>query len=147
MAATNIRAVIDTNVLFEGLTKQGGACGLVIDAWLNEQFRPCVSTALEYEYVDVLSRKLSVTRWRALRPVMGLLLAQSEWVTIYYTWRPASPDPGDDLMIDCAMNAGALIVTNNSKDFRTAAQMLGVVVMSAPEFIKRLAADLLMPTK
>nr|WP_206754468.1 hypothetical protein [Pseudanabaena cinerea] len=26
--------VIDTNVLFEGLTKQGGAAGLIIDAWL-----------------------------------------------------------------------------------------------------------------
>ena len=26
--------VIDTNVLFEGLTKQGGASGLIIDAWL-----------------------------------------------------------------------------------------------------------------
>jgi len=28
-----MRAVIDTNVVFEGLTKQGGVCGLIIDAW------------------------------------------------------------------------------------------------------------------
>lgn len=27
-------AVIDTNVVFEGLTKQGGASRLVVDAWL-----------------------------------------------------------------------------------------------------------------
>ena len=29
-----LRIVIDTNVVFEGLTKQGGASGLIIDAWL-----------------------------------------------------------------------------------------------------------------
>ena len=29
------RVVIDTNVLFEGLTKQGGAAGLIVDAWLD----------------------------------------------------------------------------------------------------------------
>lgn len=147
MAVTPIRAVIDTNVLFEGLTKQGGACGLVVEAWLNEQFRACVSTALEYEYADVLSRKLSAIRWQAISPVLGLLLDQSEWVTIYYSWRPASPDPGDDLVVDCAMNASAMIVPHNSQDFRHAAQTLGVAVVSAPEFIKRLATDLLMPTK
>jgi predicted nucleic acid-binding protein len=27
----NLRVVIDTNVIFEGLTKQGGAAGLIID--------------------------------------------------------------------------------------------------------------------
>jgi predicted nucleic acid-binding protein len=29
-----LKIVVDTNVLFEGLTKQGGASGLIIDAWL-----------------------------------------------------------------------------------------------------------------
>jgi hypothetical protein len=27
------RVIIDTNVVFEGLTKKGGAAGLIIDAW------------------------------------------------------------------------------------------------------------------
>ncbi len=30
---TAVRVVIDTNVVFEGLTRKGGACGLIIDAW------------------------------------------------------------------------------------------------------------------
>jgi predicted nucleic acid-binding protein len=29
-----LRIVVDTNVVFEGLTQQGGAAGLIIDAWL-----------------------------------------------------------------------------------------------------------------
>jgi predicted nucleic acid-binding protein len=133
------RAVIDTNVLFEGLTKQGGASGLIIDAWLTGLFRACVSNALAYEYVDVLSRKLSETRWRKLRPVLGTLLAQAELVIVYYSWRPISPDPGDEHIIDCAMNAGAPVVTYNVQDFRLAKETLGLVVMNPVEFITYLA--------
>lgn len=47
-------AVIDTNVLFEGLTKSDGACGLIVDAWLNGIFVACVSNALALEYTLVL---------------------------------------------------------------------------------------------
>lgn len=54
-----MRVVIDTNVVFEGLTKQGGACGLIIDAWRAGLIKACVTNALAYEYEDVLARKLS----------------------------------------------------------------------------------------
>jgi predicted nucleic acid-binding protein len=56
-----IRAVIDTNVLFEGLTKLGPAAS-VVDAWAQKLFQPCVSTALALEYQEVLERKLAVHR-------------------------------------------------------------------------------------
>ena len=136
MASTILtRAVIDTNVLFEGLTKQGGACGLIIDAWRVGLFQPCVSTALAYEYADVLERKLSPLRWNQLRPVLGSLLTQAEPITIYYTWRPSSPDPGDEFLIDCAMNANAPVVTYNVRDLRSAQQSLGLSVFSPADFV------------
>ena len=111
------RAVIDTNVVFEGLTRRGGAAGLVIDAWEAKLFTACVSNGLIFEYADVLSRKLTASRWQRLRPALGRLLVGSEPVSIYFTWRPSSPDPGDDHIIDCAMNAGAVVVTSNIRDF------------------------------
>jgi predicted nucleic acid-binding protein len=61
-----LRIVVDTNVVFEGLTKQGGASGLIVDAWLARLMVVCVSNALAYEYDDVLSRKLSEARWSKL---------------------------------------------------------------------------------
>lgn len=61
-----LRVVVDTSVVFEGLTKQGGASGLIIDAWLAGLMVVCVSNALGYEYDDVLSRKLSEQRWSKL---------------------------------------------------------------------------------
>jgi predicted nucleic acid-binding protein len=90
-----LRVVVDTNVVFEGLTKQGGASGLIIDAWLAGLMVVCVSTALAYEYNDVLSRKLSEARWIQLRPVLRQLLSVAQYTNIYFSWRPTSPDTGD----------------------------------------------------
>ena len=134
-----ISVVIDTNVLFEGLTKQGGASGLIINAWLVGLLRVSVSNALAYEYVDVLSRKLSPTRWSTLKSVLAKLLTTAKFTPIYYSWRPTSPDPGDDLVIDCAMNANAAVVTFNIRDFKRARESLGLQVMTPTELVIQLA--------
>lgn len=134
-----MRVVVDTNVVFEGLTKQGGAAGLVVDVWLANLLDVYVSNALAYEYVDVLSRKLSKARWLKLQPVLRTLLNKAKYTNIYYSWRPTSPDAGDDLVIDCGMNAGAIVVTLNVKDFRQAKETLGLQVMTPIELIIKLA--------
>jgi predicted nucleic acid-binding protein len=134
------RVVIDTNVVFEGLTKQGGAAGLVIDAWLAGLLEVCVSNALAYQYEDVLSRKLSAGRWQTLQPVLGTLLDCSQFIVIYYSWRPTSPDVGDDLVVDCAMNAGATVITSNLRDFQSARESLGLQVMKPAQLVIKLAS-------
>lgn len=136
-----LRVVVDTNVLFEGLTKQGGASGLMVEAWLNGLFQPCVSNSLAYEYADVLMRKLSIKRWQTIKPVLGELLKLSEFTVIYFSWRPSSPDPGDEHLIDCAMNANATLVTWNMKDFEKAKSSLGLNAMTPTEFIIMLTDD------
>ncbi|MBE9049516.1 PIN domain-containing protein [Nostocales cyanobacterium LEGE 11386] len=136
-----LRVVIDTNVVFEGLTKQGSSAGLVIDAWLAGLIQVHISNALAYEYEDVLSRKLSETRWQELKPVLGTLLSFSQFTTIYYSWRPTSPDAGDDLVIDCAMNANAIVATYNLRDFRNARKSLGLQVMTPVELVTKLALE------
>lgn len=88
-----------------------------------------------------MSRKLSPIRWQNLQTVLGRLLTLTEFTEIYFTWRPTSPDPGDDLIIDCAMNANAAIVTSNLKDFQRAKQFLGLTVLSPIELILKLTGD------
>jgi putative PIN family toxin of toxin-antitoxin system len=134
-----MRVVIDTNVVFEGLTKQGGASGLLIDSWLADLLEVHISDALAYEYVDVLFRKLSQSRWLELKPILKILISKAKFTPIYYSWRPVSPDAGDDLVIDCGMNAGAIVVTSNIKDFREAQESLGLQVMNPTELIIKLA--------
>lgn len=136
-----ISVVIDTNVLFTGLTKQGGAEGFIIDAWLVGLLKVNVSNSLAYEYVDVLSRKLSPSRWLQIKPVLGTLLTKVQFIPIYYSWRPTSPDAGDDLVIDCAMNANAIVVTSNIKDFQRAKMALGLSIMTPKELIIKLAEN------
>lgn len=76
-----IRAVIDTNVLFEGLTHLGPSAE-VVDAWVTKKFQPCVSTALALEYQDVLARKLVPSRGDAALRALQALLARCEYVPI-----------------------------------------------------------------
>lgn len=131
--------VIDTNVVFEGLTQTGSAAGLVVEAWQHGLICPHVSNALAYEYVDVLSRKLSPAKWDKIQPVLKFMLTQARFVKIHYTWRPSSPDPGDDLVIDCALNAGVPVVTSNLRDFRSAHYALGLKIMAPLAFVTLLA--------
>ncbi len=130
-----IRAVIDTNVIFEGLTRRGGAAGYVVDAWIVGLFQAYVSDTLCYEYMDVLSRKLSPQKWLVLEPVLAHLLSKVEFSIPFYSWRPISPDTGDEHVIDCAMNASALVVTFNVRDFRLAQQELGLRVLTPSAFV------------
>jgi predicted nucleic acid-binding protein len=140
LSSASLRIVVDTNVVFEGLTKQGGASGLMVDAWLTGLMVVCVSNALAYEYSDVLSRKLSEERWSRLKPVLGQLLSIAQYTNIYFSWRPTSPDAGDDLVIDCAMNAGAIVVTSNIRDFQSAKKSLGLRVLTPVQFVEALAS-------
>jgi len=138
-SALNLKIVVDTNVLFEGLTQQGGVPGRIVDSWLADLLIVCVSNALAYEYVDVLSRKLSAKRWQKLQPVLRMLLSKSQFITVYYSWRPMSPDKADEHVIDCAMGAGAVVVTSNVKHFQKAKESLGLEVMTPVELIVALA--------
>ncbi|MCY7322676.1 MAG: PIN domain-containing protein, partial [Phormidesmis sp. CAN_BIN36] len=67
-------------------------------------------------------------------------LSVAQYTNIYFSWRPPSPDPGDDLVIDCAMNAGAIVVTSNGRDFQSAKESLGLRVMTPVQFLSALAS-------
>ena len=140
LGSASLRIVVDTNAVFEGLTKQGGASGLIVEAWLAGLMVVCVSNALAYEYSDVLSRKLSEERWGQLKPVLGKRLSVAQYTNIYFLWRPASPDAWDDLVIDCAMNAGAIVVTSNIRDFQRAKESLGLRVLTPVQLVEVLAS-------
>ena len=72
----------------------------IIDAWRADIANAYISNALAYEYADVLSRKLSARRWDEIKPVLGYLLEKARFTSIYYTWRPSSPAPGDEHIIE-----------------------------------------------
>lgn len=131
------KATIDTNVLMEGLTTHGPA-GEVVDAWTQRRIEPCVSTALALEYESVLQRRLTPERWALVSRALQALLSRCTWVPILWTWRPISPDPADDMVVDCVFNSQSCLVTRNERDFREPARRLGFEVVSPETFLKRL---------
>ena len=135
-----VRAVVDTNVVFEGLTHLGPAAE-VIDAWVDRRFQPCVSTALAFEYQDVLERKLSPIRGESILMALQALLIRCEYVPIYYSYRPSSRDPGDDMIVDCVLNSRAALITSNVKDFSSPSKNLGFRIFQPSEFIAYMKGD------
>ncbi|MCB9138440.1 MAG: putative toxin-antitoxin system toxin component, PIN family [Caldilineaceae bacterium] len=136
-----LRVVLDTNVVFEGLTKGNGISGTIIDAWFSGLIHVCVSDALAYEYVDVISRMLSSQRLQGASTTLATLLSSAEFTAINFRWRPSSPDPGDDFVVDCVMNSNAVLITYNIKDFRIPQQTLGMKVMEPRELLHYLVQE------
>lgn len=131
-----LRAVVDTNVLFEGLSRRGPS-GSVVDAWVAGRFVPCASTALALEYEEVLTDRFGDRRRASVLLALQALLDRVEWIPILHRTRPHSVDPDDDFVIECAHAAGAAIVTRNLGDLKVA-QTLGVAVLTPEEFLARL---------
>jgi putative PIN family toxin of toxin-antitoxin system len=132
-----MRAVIDTNVLFEGLGMRG-PCGQVLDRWVDRKFTPCVSTALALEYEEVLTRDKPERQQERMRKVLQALLIRAAFVPVVFSYRPQSPDPEDDMVIDCVMNGRAVLVTSNVRHFRTASRNLGFTTYTPEEFVTAL---------
>jgi len=86
-----------------------------------------VSVALALEYADVLFRKdIRNQSWASLEEIdaaLDAILAAVKLVQpIRSKLRPALPDASDDMVLECAVEAGAsAIVTMNTRDFLAAA--------------------------
>jgi putative PIN family toxin of toxin-antitoxin system len=135
-----MRVVVDTNVLVEGLSRKG-TCGRVVDAWVDRKFVPCVSTALAFEYEAVLRRHGSSEKVEDRCRAMQALLARAEFVPVVFSYRPSSPDPSDDFVIDCVMNARAGLVTSNIRHFERASAALGFALWKPTALLAELGEE------
>jgi predicted nucleic acid-binding protein len=67
------------------------------------------------------------------------LISMAEPVQLFFRWRPQLRDPGDELVLDAAVNGQAnAIVTFNEKDLREARAGFGIEVLRPGEILWRL---------
>jgi predicted nucleic acid-binding protein len=66
-------------------------------------------------------------------------MAVSEWVNIYYLWRPNLRDEGDNHLLELAIAGNAnYIVTNNIKDFKNTELMFPhILILKPDDFMRR----------
>jgi putative PIN family toxin of toxin-antitoxin system len=119
------RLIVDTNVLVSAFTSGDGASREVLRRLLRGQAVALVSVALHLEYVDVLSRDDVMMRCPLSNverdALFDAFLSATQFVTVFYQWRPNLRDEGDNHVFELAVAAGdAPLVTYNIKDFESA---------------------------
>jgi putative PIN family toxin of toxin-antitoxin system len=138
-----LRAVLDTSILVAALRSRRGASNALLREVAIQHVRPLVTPALFFEYEDVLKRAdQRLAHGLALESVDGFLAAlasAAEPVEIRFQWRPQLADPGDEMVLEAAVNGMAdALVTHNVRDFVPAASRFGLRVVRPGELIKEL---------
>ncbi len=102
-----------------------------------------ISVTLALEYEAVLTRaQMREASWASLAEldrILDALLAKALLVTPIHTrLRPALPDPSDDMVLECAVQAGArAIVTMNRRDFEFARRLYGLDILRPGEALAK----------
>lgn len=137
------RTVLDTDVLVAAVRSDRGASRVLLTAALEERYQVLVSVPLMLQYESVLTRpehleaaKISAADVEVLLDAVAVVV---EPIRISYLWRPVLPDPGDDLVLETAVNGRAdVVVTFNRRDFEPAATRFGLQVLAPGDAVRRL---------
>ena len=115
------KVVVDTNVFIAAILSPPGENREVIRACLQGKALPIMGPALFHEYEDLLARNDLMARSpigsRDRQRLFAAFLSVTEWIKIYFLWRPNLPDEADNHLIELALAGNAAsIVTSNTKD-------------------------------
>lgn len=99
-----------------------------------------VTLAVEYEAVCLKAehRTAAGLSEQEVRVFLDAVVALAEPVETHYLWRPQLRDPGDEMVLEAAVNGRAEgLVTFNVRDFGKAPARFGVEVMMPREVMER----------
>jgi putative PIN family toxin of toxin-antitoxin system len=132
------RIVVDTSVFISALIGSKGPSRELIRRCLRGDYQPLMGNALFCEYESVIKRAEILDRCpldvSEIEELLAALVSVTEWVPIYYSWRPNLKDEGDNHVIELAIAGNAqVVVTNNIKDFQGAQLLFPKLSILKPE--------------
>jgi predicted nucleic acid-binding protein len=133
-----MRVVLDTSLLAAAARSKSGASHALLSRMPDVRFQPVVSVPLFLEYRAVLLRPENLLQRPPVQAesFLDFLLAASHLQEVFFLWRPALPDPDDDLILELAVAAGCrYIVTHNLRDFR-GTEKWGITAVTPGDFLK-----------
>jgi predicted nucleic acid-binding protein len=134
------RVVLDTSVLVAGIRSRRGASFQLLSRVGSGDFEIALSVPLVLEYEDALLRHASVAGLTdsEVADLVDYLCSVAVRQKIFYLWRPALRDAGDDLVLELAVAAGCdSIVTHNTRDF-VGIDRFGLTLFAPREFLDQI---------
>lgn len=101
-----------------------------------------LGNALFSEYADVSARPHILEKCPVssndIQALLEAFCSVSEWVPIYYLWRPNLADEADNHLLELAAAGNAQwIVTNNVRDFKRAElRFLGIQILTPEQILE-----------
>jgi putative PIN family toxin of toxin-antitoxin system len=135
--------VLDTDVIVAALRSPSGASAALFRAALEHRVALLANVALVLEYEAVCRRPAHALELGLDASDLDLFLdglaALVEPVPSHYVWRPQLRDPGDEMVLEAAVNGGAnAIVTFNQRDFGVVPPRFGIELLLPREALRRL---------
>lgn len=136
--------VLDTTVIVSAFRSRRGASNRLLRLAVEGRIRPLVTTALFLEYEAVLKRpeqRLETGSSLAdIDRILAALASLLEPVEIHFRWRPQLADPGDEMVLEAAINGRAeAIVTFDRRGFAGMGDRFRVEVLRPADIVRRLA--------
>jgi uncharacterized protein len=116
MAKTNLRVVIDTNIIVRAVSGRS-LSSKIFDALLNQEFNLYVSTEILLEYEEILIRMYDAETAELVIATLMVLpnVIRNE---IYYDLRLIVADADDDKFVNCAFAANAHYIVSDDNHFK-----------------------------
>jgi putative PIN family toxin of toxin-antitoxin system len=126
-----MKLVFDTDVVVAAMRSRSGASAELLRLARCREIEVAVSVALVLEYEAVLKRPEHLLAAGAsaveAELIVDALVNVGQATFVDYRWRPQTRDPGDEMVLEAAINAKAdIIVTFNRRDFGNAPLRFGI---------------------
>ena len=137
-----MRIVADTDVIVAAMRSPVGASAAILRAARQGRVTLLVSVPLAMEYEATCSEAehqlAAGLNEREVEIFLDAVLAMAEPVKAHFLWRPQLRDPGDEMVLETAVNGRAdALVTFNVRDFGSVPERFGIEVMIPSEAIRR----------
>jgi putative PIN family toxin of toxin-antitoxin system len=138
-----VRFVLDTDVVVAAMRSPSGATAAINLSAVEGHITLLMSVPLVIEYEAVCGlaeHRLAAGLDEAEVSVfLDGLATIAEPVESYFLWRPRLRDPGDEMVLEAAVNGRAdAIVTFNIRDFGNAPEEFGISTLRPADALRRL---------
>jgi putative PIN family toxin of toxin-antitoxin system len=139
----DVRCVLDTDAVVAAMRSPAGASAAILLAAADRQVTLVMSVPLVIEYEATcrlaehrLAAELSE---REVARFLDGVVALADPVECHFLWRPRLRDPGDEMVLETAVNGRAdAIVTFNVRDFAKVPENFGIAVFRPGEALRRI---------